>query len=809
MIKASTVDCRECPLWEGRTRIVDGEGSRSPLLMGVAEAPGHYEDISGHPFVGPSGKLLRTTVALFGLQPKDIFWTNSARCRPPGNRNPTPAEMDACLPWLVTEINELLPTVVLTLGNIARDQVRAALPYLEYVPTIIHAMHPAALLRNPKHRVAWEQQIKRAVYLARGLPDPGDGIVPVTAAPWHFSLADCPNPIWDLLDNSSVLALDTETVPPGDNSYGDILVTYQISDGTHSYMVEVPPEPPPGQGLVPCWELVLLDQIIQWQGQPGNTMLYQNTKYDEAVIERALDRSWTRQERDGTRDTMLRASEAGLPEVGMKKWGPVITGIDMHEIGTLFGRGKTKINFRQVMQDTKKRPLAIAYGCRDAVVTHRGAIPLYEKIPASQAWFYTHIEEPTVHVLYEMEKRGVLIDTSKLHQLGKSLEQEMELARFTVIDVLGSDIVTKPKLLGPRLVELGLPLTETTKTGDLDTSKPALLKACEIIKEEQLDTNIPIHRVVAAVLGFRQPSKLKATYADGLEKKLDPEGAIHTRFNQAGSASDPFGQDEKNAPRTKRLSSAAPNLQNIPANGTIGKLIRSMFIARPGYVMVVADQSQLELHIWASIMKVQFLIDAYANGIDSHGQVAAELLIPRPKAKNGMYATVYGAELPKIIATFGIPAEEGPPFIERIRGKMPALIEWPIVVENLLAHQGFVQTLYGHQFDYPLYFSPVATEQREAVRQGCNAPIQGTASEIVKMWQLRVMRELIWSGDFDAHCLLQVHDEILTEVREDQATAFARELSRIGGEVGGDVLDVPLKADAGIGANWQEAKGEH
>lgn len=801
---ASDTNCQACALAEFRTKIVDGQGSPQPLLMVVAEAPGRYEDEAGFPFVGSSGQKLRSAIAEFGLHARHLYLTNSVRCRPPNNRNPSLEEKEACLPWLVEELRQLQPPVVLTAGLVARGQMAEALTYLEAdeQPQVFHALHPAAVMRNPKKQREWELDIQRAVYAALGRELPDTAIAPQG---WTYKEVADPADVWTMLQDNDRLALDTETVP-NDVGRPDRWVTLQLSTADHSLLWE-------RQRWGESASRTILSEILQWSHAEGNTLVIQNMKYDWPVIMEGL-REWNLTDDAfvgawrGSSDTMLLAYNARLPEVGLKKFGPRLTGISMFEIGTLFGRGKKKQNFAEVMDNPDKRALAIEYACRDTIVTYRSEPALRSMMTERQQWHHDHLDHPLVPVLSRMEQRGVRINVDALRELDHTLEEEMVARKAECVGLLGQDIITQPKLLGPALRDLGLPLVDTTKTGDLSVEKPALLRACQVVHEEQLDDDPdPMLGIVRALLGYRVAAKLRSTYTRGIQRRLDSEGAIHARFNQCGSETGPFTLEAKSAPATGRLSSSEPNLQNIPVKGRIGLALRNLFIPRPGYLMFAADMSQLELRIWASVVEARNLIETFNDtSADFHTALAQSLGINRYDAKVLIYAVLYGADIPKITQLAGkTTAQGGKEFIQRMRDGQPQLLEWPTSIERQLETRGWVETLFGFRNEYPLYFSPVRREQREAVRQACNMPIQGTAADLMKMVMIRFDAEI--APKYDCHQLIQVHDEIVGEIPEDaDLAAFGRDVAALGRDCGETVLTAPLAFDPGWGASWGEAK---
>jgi uracil-DNA glycosylase family 4 len=762
-VPASFMRCRDCVLYEERTTIVDGNGPQSSPLFVVGEAPGEREDKTGIPFVGSSGQLLRTTVYKYaGGMP--VYFTNSVRCRPPGNRDPRTEELGECRKWLVEELREVRPTVVLALGKIAAYQVGQALEQLDWVPEYYEAIHPAATLsgRSPEKRKLFEDQVRVAVTAATGERWIRDVPIP---EPWEYT--DDIERI--MFPTTEWLAADTETDSLEDG-IGNRRVGWSVSDGVHTTFTTSHPN-------------VYLSAVPH--------VYLHNAAYDLPQL--GLD-PW---DFNGYDDTMLMCYVYRYWErVGLKEVGPRITGIEMEKIGEILGTGKKQIPFSEALRENPER--SRMYAAKDALITSRVAKYVKPRLEQDKKlwWYYRQVEKPLIPIIIGMQERGVMIDREKLREIGDELDTEYEERSSNLRSKLGIKNLRSPIELPPALREYGVELNRTTQTGRVQQDKTALLESVGVDREEELDPDDLRHYIVSELLGTRQLSKLKGTYIDAIGRGLDPSGAIHGRFNQAATA-------------TNRLSSSDPNLQNIPNRTATGKRLRELFVARNGFTLVRADFSQAELRIFAEYTKDPLFLSAYplfGPSKDLHQMVAdrfAKWGVTRKTAKNGVFGTIYGAEEAKLGQTFGIPKSAAGEFMRDMKREAPALVDWRPYIQNLLLKQGYVETILGWRNYYPMIFSPIGSERQAAIREAANMPIQGTVAGIMKVLMYRAHKLAV---EYGAYLLLQVHDEVVYECPTERAREFGVELAQLGRETAAlYVKSVPLELTVGYGRNWREA----
>ena len=450
------------------------------------------------------------------------------------------------------------------------------------------------------------------------------------------------------------------------------------------------------------------------------------------------------------------------------------------------GKGARQIGFSQVPVER-----AAEYAAEDADVTlclHRSLWPKITSIPALER-LYEEIEQPLVPVLERMERQGVLVDRELLKSQSSRFASQLQDLLQQARREAGFDInVDSPKQLQQVLFEkLGLPVLRKTPTGQPSTAEDVL---------EELAASYALPRIV---LDYRALAKLKSTYTDKLPEQINERtGRIHTSYHQAVA-------------QTGRLSSADPNLQNIPIRRTEGRRIRQAFIAPPGYVLVAADYSQIELRIMAHLSGDEGLLAAFAEDRDVHQATAAEVFgVPladvsadqRRLAKTINFGLIYGMSPFGLARNLGIDRGSAQTYVERYFQRYPGVRRFMDETRKQARDRGFVETVYGRRLYLPDIRSGNAATRQYAERSAINAPMQGTAADIIKRAMIAVDA---WCAreDAPAHLIMQVHDELVLEVRSDavdRVTEAVRERM-----TGAAELRVPLRVDIGTGANWDEA----
>ena len=404
------------------------------------------------------------------------------------------------------------------------------------------------------------------------------------------------------------------------------------------------------------------------------------------------------------------------------------------------------------------------------------------------AALYREIELPLCSVLYSMEKAGVAIDRSQLEQFGHMLTERIsdcEQIIYTYSD--GPFNINSTKQLGELLfIKLGLPPVKKTKTG-YSTNADVLEK----LKNK--------HPIIPAIMDYRMLTKLKSTYADGLLKVIDADGRIRTTFQNLVTA-------------TGRLSSTEPNLQNIPVRTDLGAEIRKMFIPKPGYVLVDADYSQIELRVLAHIAKDTVMQEAFSAGMDIHTVTASQVFgvpaesvtpLQRRHAKAVNFGIVYGISEFSLAEDIGVTRYEAKEYIDSYLANYSGVRAYMKDVVANARQTGYTETLYGRKRYIPELSSSNFNIRQGAERIALNTPIQGTAADLIKLAMIRVHKAL--QKDFpQATLILQVHDELIIECPEDLASKVADRISKEMEQVAN--LSVPLIAEAKWGASWYDAK---
>jgi DNA polymerase-1 len=440
--------------------------------------------------------------------------------------------------------------------------------------------------------------------------------------------------------------------------------------------------------------------------------------------------------------------------------------------------------------------LAQRYGAGDwgntaearAVVAARLLEALAPRLEGKLTSLYRDLELPLAAVLADLEIVGVRIDTAVLAEQSARLGERLGALEREIHELAGKpfNLNSRDQLETILYDDLGLASQrKTSKTRKRSTAASSL----EALKEA--------HPIVEKVLEWRELSKLKSTYLDALPPLVDENGRIHTTFAQTVAA-------------TGRLSSVNPNLQNIPVRTEIGRQIRRAFVAEPGWRLLVADYSQIELRVLAHMSGEEALVEAFREGLDIHRKTAAEVFgvaydkvtqEQRGAAKTTNFAIIYGAGAHRLSTELGLPFAEAQAFIERYFKNYPKIRAYIESTIERARQEGYVETLLGRRRPTPEITSPVRPVREYAERAAYNTPIQGTAADIIKLAMVRLPARL---AQFGARMVLQVHDELIVEVPEEHARPCGQAVQE---EMQGAMdLSVPLVVEVASGRNWLEAK---
>ncbi len=593
----------------------------------------------------------------------------------------------------------------------------------------------------------------------------------------------------DSVYSRGYVAIDTETTGLNDMRADLVGISLCIEAGSAAYL---PLRHRDGE----VDDLFATDRLIEGQmdqtdalgmlkpmlEDPAIMKIGQNMKYDAKILARVGIKI------NPIDDTMLisYAQNGGLHNHGMNFLSERYLDHVPIPIKTLLGTGKSAITFDSVPIDEATR-----YAAEDADITLRLWQNLKPKLHLKKVTtVYETLERPLVPILVEMEMNGIKVDRDSLSRMSNGFAQKMAALEFEIHELAGRSFnLGSPKQLGEILFdEMSMPGGKKGKTG-------AYATGVDVLEELAMEHVLP-----GRVLDWRQLSKLKSTYTDALQEHIHPEtGRVHTSYSIAGTS-------------TGRLASTDPNLQNIPIRSEDGRKIREAFVADTGNSLVALDYSQIELRILAHIADIGTLKQAFADGIDIHSLTASQMFdVPlaemtpeiRRKAKAINFGVIYGISGFGLARNLRIPRAEAQAFIDTYFKRFPEIRTYMDDTVMFAKENGYVKTLFGRKIHTP-EIGAKGPHAGFAKRAAINAPIQGTAADVIRRAMVRMPDAI--SG-IPAKMLLQVHDELLFEVENsavDQLKLVAKEVMEQA-SLPTIKLDVPLIVDAGVGQNWAEA----
>jgi DNA polymerase-1 len=591
--------------------------------------------------------------------------------------------------------------------------------------------------------------------------------------PEHF------NKWLDALRAAEIFAFDTETTSLDYMRAEIVGVSFAIEPGHAAYVPLHHTYPGAPQQLHREEVLRLLQPLLEDENRPK---LGHHLKYDAHVL-----RNYGIELRGIRFDSMLESyvlnSTATRHDLDAE--AQLYLGVEKIRFENVAGRGVKQLTFDQVPVEA-----ATEYSAEDCDVALRLHRTLWPRLAAapSLARLYAEVEQPLVPVLVDMEHCGVLIDAQMLRQQSGELTLGLtELERRAHAAAGQPFNVESPKQLQEVLFgKLGLPVKRKTPSGQPSTAEDVL---------EELAEEFELPRII---LEYRGLAKLLSTYTDKLPAQINPRtGRVHTSYHQAIAA-------------TGRLSSTDPNLQNIPIRTAEGRRIRQAFIAPPGYVLMAADYSQIELRIMAHLSGDPGLLLAFAENRDIHQATAAEVFgapldqvtgDQRRAAKVINFGLMYGMSAFGLARQLGIDRSSAQRYVDLYFERYPGVKRYMDDTRAMAREQGFVETVFGRRLYLPEIRSRNAQLRQYAERSAINAPMQGTAADVIKRAMIEVHRWL--KGHTRARLMMQVHDELVLEVAEDLVDPVLRDLR--GHMTAAANLRVPLSVDVGIGRNWDEA----
>ena len=591
------------------------------------------------------------------------------------------------------------------------------------------------------------------------------------------------------LNDAKLIAFDTETTGVDAQQAQLVGLSFAVKPGeaayiplTHSYM-GVPEQ------LDRDTVLRALKPLLE---DPTKAKVGQHAKFDMNILANCAiggDQACGIMVQGIAFDTMLEsyvldstATRHDMDSLALKYLGHTTTSFQ-----DIAGKGVKQLTFDQISLEQ-----AGPYAAEDADVTLRLHHALHEKLAAvpSLNSVLTEIEMPLVPVLARIERQGALVDANLLGIQSVELGDKLVALEREAFAIAGEEFnLSSPKQLGVILYEkLGLPIISKTAKGQPSTAEAVLAELAE--------QDFPLPKVL---MQYRSMSKLKSTYTDRLPEQINPRtGRIHTSYHQAVTA-------------TGRLSSSDPNLQNIPIRTAEGRRIRQAFVAPKGYKLLAADYSQIELRIMAHLAKDEGLLYAFRNNLDVHSATAAEVFgvelgdvttDQRRSAKAINFGLIYGMSAFGLAKQIGVDRKQSQAYIDRYFARYPGVLDYMERTRTQAAEQGYVETIFGRRLYLPDINAKNPALRKGAERTAINAPMQGTAADIIKKAMVAVDNWLTSSG-LDARVILQVHDELVLEVREDLVDQVREEVRIHMSDAA--TLDVPLVVEVGVGNNWDEA----
>ncbi|EPO0011322.1 MULTISPECIES: DNA polymerase I [Vibrio] len=585
----------------------------------------------------------------------------------------------------------------------------------------------------------------------------------------------------DKLQTAELFAFDTETDNLDYMLANLVGLSFAVDEGIAAYVPVAHDYLDAPEQLDRDWVLEQLKPILE---DAAKAKVGQNLKYDASVLAR-----YDIELKGIKHDTMLESYIYN--SVGGKH--------DMDSLALRFlqhscisfeqiaGKGKNQLMFNQIELEQ-----ASPYAAEDADVTLRLHNRLFANIEQDESLktVYEEIEMPLVPVLSRIERTGVFIDEMKLSAQSVEITARLDELEKKAYEIAEQEFnMNSPKQLQAILFEkMGLPVVKKTPSGTPSTNE-------EVLQELALDYPLP-----KLILEYRGLAKLKSTYTDKLPKMINPStGRVHTSYHQAVTA-------------TGRLSSTDPNLQNIPIRNEAGRRIRQAFVAPSGHKILAVDYSQIELRIMAHLSGDQALLDAFRDGKDIHAATAAEIMgvsiedvssEQRRRAKAVNFGLIYGMSAFGLAKQLGIPRGEAQAYMDTYFERYPGVMQYMEDTRSTAADKGYVETIFGRRLHLPEIKSRNGMRRKAAERAAINAPMQGTAADIIKKAMLLVDQWIQEEGNGRVKLLMQVHDELVFEVEESSLSEIESKVQKLMESAA--ELKVPLVAEAGHGDNWDQA----
>ncbi len=605
-------------------------------------------------------------------------------------------------------------------------------------------------------------------------------LVEVVSSDYQTILTECQLEEWiECINNAPLVSVDTETTGLDPMRARLVGISFSVNPHRAAYLPLAHCYPGVPQQLAIN---LVLDKLKSWLEDPGKLKLGQNLKYDKHIFANhgiALNGI--------THDTLLQSYVLESHRLHNMD-NLALRHLDVKTISydEVTGKGNNRISFDQVGIEQ-----ATKYAAEDADITLQLHQYLYSRImnDTKLEYVYRTLEMPVLEVLFKMECNGVLLDIKMLEIQSRELGEKMLSLEEKAFVIAGQPFnLNSPKQIQEILFgRLKLPIVKKTPSGVPSTKEDVL---------QQLALDYPLPKIL---LDYRSLAKLKSTYTDKLPRMVNAiTGRVHTNYAQAVAV-------------TGRLASNEPNLQNIPVRTAEGRRIREAFIAPPGHHIVSADYSQIELRIMAHISKDKGLLKAFAVGADIHRATAAEVFgvsldavdnEQRRYAKIINFGLIYGMSEYGLAMQLGIERTAARVYMDRYFARYPGVADYMQSTREDARKTGYVETVFGRRLWLPEINSPNGNRRQAAERAAINAPMQGTAADIVKLAMIAV-HDWLAREKLCSKLIMQVHDELVLEVPDDEVVIVKQELPQLMG--GAATLDVSLLVKLGVGSNWERA----
>ena len=689
------------------------------------------------------------------------------------------ADLSYRLATIKTDVALDITPEQLTLGASNNDQLTEYFGRYEFKRWLNEVMNGADSITNNNEQPTKINHYQATPALAQDNSDEALPAIQIDRSRYETLLTEADLNLWvEKLNQAKLFALDTETDNLDYMAANLVGISFALENGEAAYLPLQLDYLGAPKTLEKTTALALLKPILE---NPAIQKVGQNFKYDLTIFARnGIDVQGV------AFDTMLESyvlnstGRHNMDDLAKRYLGHQT--ISFEEIA---GKGKNQLTFNQIPLEQ-----AAEYAAEDADVTMKLQQVLWEKLSKEPTLekLFKEMELPLLGVLSRMERRGVLIDSDALFLQSNEIANRLSELEEQAYVLAGQpfNLASTKQLQEILFDKLGLPVIQKTPKGAPSTN------------EEVLEELAFSHELPKVLVEHRGLSKLKSTYTDKLPQMVNPQtGRVHTSYHQAVTA-------------TGRLSSSDPNLQNIPIRNEEGRRIRQAFIAREGFTVVAADYSQIELRIMAHLSQDQGLINAFTQGKDIHRSTAAEIFgvaldevtsEQRRNAKAINFGLIYGMSAFGLSRQLGIGRADAQSYMDLYFKRYPGVQTFMHDIREKAKAQGYVETLFGRRLYLPDINSSNGMRRKAAERVAINAPMQGTAADIIKRAMIQLDQKL--QNDPDIAMIMQVHDELVFEVRSEKV-AFYSELIKTQMESAADLV-VPLIVEVGQGTNWDEA----